>query len=592
VSSLRIAPGLTLDADYVGGGTFALLAKKGAGKTYTGRVICEEFWKAKVPFVALDPMDAWWGLRSSADGEGEGIPVAIFGGPHGDAPLERTGGKLMADLVVDEGLSMVLCLKDLGSRAAERQFALDFLERLYRRNSELVHLLIDEADLFAPQKPQSGDQPLLGVTENIVRRGRNSGIGITLITQRPAVLNKDVLTQVDGLCVMRITGYNDREAIDDWVKGHADQELAREVKPTLAGLANGECWWWVPELDVLKRVQVRQAKTFDSSPTRKRGGKQREPKSFADVNMDAIATKMTDTIERAKADDPKELRRQLAELRKQLAARPTEVETHVETVTETVEVPVVSEQHAQLLAELVKTMREVQAATAATVDQLAASLANVNGASPAARAGRTERVRAAAPAAARAPARRPAQAAPRVVKAVEGIPPYAIGDDEVKLGKGERTVLDVLADYPEGRTYNELAFLAGYSAKASTLGVILSNLRKAGLVEPGNQPVRPTAEGLALAGGPRERPTGQALLDQWLRHPRMGEGERRVLLELIELYPDEPTHEELCERTGYSPSASTMGVILSKLRKLGLVEKGARRIASEFMEAIEGAVLA
>ena len=35
MSKLRIAPGLTLDADYVGGGTFGLLAKKGAGKTYT-----------------------------------------------------------------------------------------------------------------------------------------------------------------------------------------------------------------------------------------------------------------------------------------------------------------------------------------------------------------------------------------------------------------------------------------------------------------------------------------------------------------------------------------------------------------------------
>jgi ethanolamine utilization microcompartment shell protein EutS len=52
----------------------------------------------------------------------------------------------------------------------------------------------------------------------------------------------------------------------------------------------------------------------------------------------------------------------------------------------------------------------------------------------------------------------------------------AAGD--IRIGKGERKVLDVLAEYPDGRTYNELAFLAGYSAKASTLGVILSKLRQ------------------------------------------------------------------------------------------------------------------
>jgi len=163
--------------------------------------------------------------------------------------------------------------------------------------------------------------------------------------------------------------------------------------------------------------------------------------------------------------------------------------------------------------------------------------------------------------------------------------PVAAADGDVKLGKGELTVLEVLAEYPEGRTQNELAFLAGYSAKASTIGVILSNLRKGGLVEPG-QPIRATQAGFDTVGGVRERPTGQALLDQWLRHPRMGEGERKVLLELISWYDAEPTHAELCERTGYSPTASTMGVILSKLRKLGLVEKGRRRVAPEFMEAI------
>jgi hypothetical protein len=340
-TKLEIASGLTLDADYVGGGTFALLAKKGAGKSYAGRVMAEEMWDAKLPFVVIDPMGAWWGLRSSADGDSEGIPVAIFGGEHGDAPLERGGGRLMADLVVDEGLSMILDMQAFGSRAAERLFALEFLERLYRRNKDLVHLFIDEADLFAPQKPQAGDQPLLGVTENIVRRGRNRGIGITLITQRPAVLNKD-----DGLVAIRMLSPQDRSAIDDWVRDHAEIETARSIKATPPELRNGECWWWIPELDVLKRVQVRESRTFDSSPTKKRGDRRREPRSYADVDMELIEARMADTIERAKAEDPNELRRQIAALRQELAERPTD--TKVETVTETVEIPIIGEERSSI----------------------------------------------------------------------------------------------------------------------------------------------------------------------------------------------------------------------------------------------------
>lgn len=138
---MKIARGLELDPDYVGGGTFGLLAKKGAGKSYTARVMAEEFWAAQVPFVLIDPMGTSWGLRSDASGEGDGIPVPIFGGEHGDAPLDRAAGGQIADLVVQEGLSMVLDLSGLGSRKAEREFATAFLERLYRTNKSLVHLL-------------------------------------------------------------------------------------------------------------------------------------------------------------------------------------------------------------------------------------------------------------------------------------------------------------------------------------------------------------------------------------------------------------------------------------------------------------------
>ena len=75
-------------------------------------------------------------------------------------------------------------------------------------------------------------------------------------------------------------------------------------------------------------------------------------------------------------------------------------------------------------------------------------------------------------------------------------------------------------------------------------------------------------------------------MDHWRNHPRMGEGERRVLDVLIPHYPDAVSNQDLCEEAGYSPTASTVGVILSRLRKLGLVEKSARRVVPEFMDSI------
>jgi uncharacterized protein len=68
--------------------TVAILAKRGAGKTYTAAVMVEEMLKAGLQLVVVDPVGVWWGLRSSADGQHEGLPIVIMGGEQGDLPPE------------------------------------------------------------------------------------------------------------------------------------------------------------------------------------------------------------------------------------------------------------------------------------------------------------------------------------------------------------------------------------------------------------------------------------------------------------------------------------------------------------------------
>ncbi|WP_141244932.1 hypothetical protein [Mycobacterium intracellulare] len=61
---------------------------------------------------------------------------------------------------------------------------------------------------------------------------------------------------------------------------------------------------------VLDRVQIRKTRTFDSSPTRQRGHGGWTPKTFADVDLwPRSCDRVAATIERVKADDPRELRR-------------------------------------------------------------------------------------------------------------------------------------------------------------------------------------------------------------------------------------------------------------------------------------------
>ncbi len=156
-----------------------------------------------------------------------------------------------------------------------------------------------------------------------------------MITQRPATLSKDILTQAEVLIALRMTGPRDVAAIDEWVRLHADEDEAREVKSSLASLPVGTAWVWSPGwLDLLRRVQIRLPRTFDSSATPRPGQKRLSARAMAPIDLAALGEQITATVERGKAEDPRQLRRTIDDLQRQLRTRvaPAPVETVTVTV--------------------------------------------------------------------------------------------------------------------------------------------------------------------------------------------------------------------------------------------------------------------
>jgi hypothetical protein len=243
--------------------TFGFLAARGAGKSNAARVMAEAFFAEGLPFVAVDPVGSWWGLRSNRAGNGPGLQIPIFGGRHGDVPLERDGGELVADLIVEHRLSCVLDLTTFESEGSRKKFSLRW--EAYAKNEEPLHIFMEEADDYLPQRPMRDEAQLLRAWENIVRRGRARGLGMTMITQRSASLNKNVLTQVQTLITLRTTGPQDRAAIEAWLK-YNDQ--SPKILAELPRLENGEAWVWSPTFLRDQEGQVRSRRR--STPARRR----------------------------------------------------------------------------------------------------------------------------------------------------------------------------------------------------------------------------------------------------------------------------------------------------------------------------------
>jgi Bacterial protein of unknown function (DUF853) len=115
--------------------------------------------------------------------------------------------------------------------------------------------------LFRSESP--GRSKTFNAVSNLVVMGRNRGIGVTLINQRAATINKDVLTQLDTLLAFRNVAPQDRKALKEWVEYHAADGDFDRFMQSLPSLPTGEGWIWSPEfLGIFERINIRKRETF------------------------------------------------------------------------------------------------------------------------------------------------------------------------------------------------------------------------------------------------------------------------------------------------------------------------------------------
>ncbi len=593
-TALPIASDLSLPVEAVTQ-TFAILAKRGSGKTYTALVLMEEMIKAGMHVVIVDPVGVCWGLRASADGEHPGLPIVVMGGDHGDVSLEASVGEIIADFVIDERQSVVLDLS-LFRKGEQARFVTDFAERLYQRNRNPLHLLLDEADAFAPQRPIKGQERMLGAIEDIVRRGRARGLGVSLVTQRAAVLNKDVLTQVEVLVALRTIAPQDREAIDAWIRVHGMPEQRNVLMTSLPSLPIGTAWIWSPGwLDLFKQIQVRARETFDSSATPKVGEQRIAPKALAPVDLTHLRERIASTIEQARSSDPQFLRAQLSELERQLRQRENASE-QVREVIRPVEVPVFRQGEVERLEQALATLMEARIGVEQIIQQIQAvmptalqiekqtQLTMVPSSDSA--------VQVPPPSVQAIPISVSQRPTKKERSQVEFTPSSQLTnhtDESQSLRIGERKILEVLArHYPMKMTRAQLGQLADYTISGGTFGTYYAKLKREGYItEPDRGEVAITPSGLMCLGidEPLEPQTREAFITMWREALRPGEC--KLLDALIAAYPDALAREELAAQAGYTASGGTFGSYLGTLRRNELIEVDGNRIRAStiFFEA-------
>jgi len=294
-----------LNIEQIANAGHTAIGKTGSGKTYTAKGIAERLLTDGRRVCILDPTGAWWGLRSNVKGDKPAFPIVVFGGNHADVPLNPGSEQAIAEIIGTTDTSAALDTRDMSVGERSRFFT-DFSETLLRRNKGPLHVIIDEAHVFMPQgrvpDPQSGR---MHAGNNLVSLGRGVGLRIIMITQRPAKLHKDSLTQAESLIALRLIAPQDRRAVEDWIGEWAEPKQGAELLGSLPSLPTGTGWVWAPELGILQKISFPKINTYDSSKAP--DGDQGQI-VLGSIDLPAIQARLEIVAREAVENDPKRLR--------------------------------------------------------------------------------------------------------------------------------------------------------------------------------------------------------------------------------------------------------------------------------------------
>lgn len=535
MTKLKLSPDLSLPME-VAGQTIGILGIRGGGKTNTAGVLAEELLDRNQPIAVIDPTDGWWGLRSE-------YPVFIFGGEHGDLPLEETSGKTIAEFVVHEQVPVILSVLHLPIAAQRRLVAAFCLELFHLKGQEKLRgpltVIIDEAPLFIPQRATGESARVVNAVENLVARGRRLGFGCVLISQRSATINKDVLTQADTLIVHRLTGLPDRKVLSEWMQANASTGEHKDALESLAALPKGHAWIWAPSLDIFKKVHVRKRHTFDSSASPVAGKAVRPPKDLAQIDLAKLKGDLAATIERQKADDPALLRRRIAELEAALKKK--------QPVAKAVPIPK-PERVPYIPKKIPETLRRAQLLIA-EVQKIASESAIIAHGTPS----------------------RPTPVAdlerafqPPVQRSLENSPENGLRSGAIRILK------ELAARYPATYTRPQVGVLTRFTHTGGTFTTYLGDLKRAGYIEERGAELIATEAGIASLGGdlPRAPTTHQEAMALW--RGALRKGAFRMLEAIVAAGQSGIAKEDVAAAVDMEVTGGTFTTYLGDIRRNGL----------------------
>ncbi len=140
--------------------------------------------------------------------------------------------------MVKPGMCSIINLRGVGIEVQE-VLVYKIISDLFiaRKNGDVppFFLVLEEAHNFAPER-NFGEAKSSQVIRNVLSEGRKFGLGVCVISQRPARLDKSVISQTNTQIILKLTNPNDIKSVSSSAEG-ITSETEKEIKNLGIGTA-------------------------------------------------------------------------------------------------------------------------------------------------------------------------------------------------------------------------------------------------------------------------------------------------------------------------------------------------------------------
>ncbi len=228
--------------------------KSGSGKSNSASVIAEKLLDNEFGLLIVDIDGEYYGLKEEYE------ILHVGGDEECDIQVTTEHSEKIASLALEQNVPIILDVSSYLDESEAEELLTAVARSLFakaKKQKQPFLLLVEEVHEYIPERGSVGECGKMLI--KIGKRGRKHGLGICGISQRPADVKKDFITQCDWLLWHRLTWNNDTKVVQRILDG--------EYADAVEDLNDGEGFLMTDWSERVRRVQFHRKKTFDAGAT-------------------------------------------------------------------------------------------------------------------------------------------------------------------------------------------------------------------------------------------------------------------------------------------------------------------------------------